>query len=117
MADIANNLCIAHKSVTLKAQKKAHSGDARSARSVAMCFIALFCFALTVRADLTNDVDSIRQDLQDLRDLMTQQTMAFYSWTSGDPELTEGTQLSLVNTLFKHFFFMKHQSMFCMYIQ
>ena len=100
MAYTANNLCKAHKRVTLKAQKKAHSGDARSARSVALCFIALCCFALTVRADITNDVDIIRQELQELRNIMSQQTMAFYSWTSGSPELTEGTQLSLVNTLF-----------------
>ena len=100
MADIANNHCIAHKRVTLKAQKKAHSGDGRSPRSVAMCFIALCFFAFTLHADITNDVDIIRQELQELRSLMTQQTMAFYSWTSGEPELTEGTQLSLVNTLF-----------------
>lgn len=100
MADTANNLSKAHKSVTLKAHKKAHSEDARSARSVVFCFIAVCCFSLTVRAELTNDVDIIRQELQELRYIMTQQTMAFYSWTSGEPELTEGTQLSLVNTLF-----------------
>lgn len=99
MSVTASNLSTAHKSVTLKAQKKAHSGDERSERSVVLCFIALCCFA-TVRADITNDVDIIRQELQELRSLMTQQTMAYYSWTSGSPELTEGTQLSIANTLF-----------------
>ena len=100
MACTVNNLSIAHKSVTLKAQKKAHSGDARSARSVAMCFIAICCFALSVRADITNDVDIIRQELQDLRHLMMEQTSAFYEWSSGEPSLTEGTQSSIANTLF-----------------
>ena len=101
MTCTANNHCKkAPKCVILKAQKKAHSGDGRSPRSVVMCFIALCFFAFNLHADITNDVDIIRQELQELRSLMTQQTMAFYSWTSGEPELTEGTQLSLVNTLF-----------------
>ena len=100
MADTANNLCIAHKSVTLKAQKKAHSGVARRARSVVMCFIAILFFAVSVRADITNDVDIIRQEIQELRSLMTQQTIAYYEWTSGGFAITEGTQLSIANTLY-----------------
>ena len=100
MACTANNLSIAHKSVTLKAQKKAHSGDARSARSVVMCLLALSFFAPSVRADITNDVDIIRQELQDLRYLMTQQSIAYYSWTSGGSVITEGTQLSIANSLY-----------------
>ena len=100
MADTANNLSIAHKSVTLKAQKKAHSGDALSARSVVFCFIALCSFALTVRADITNDVDIIRQELYELRNTMTQQTMAYYDWSSGGFQITEGTQSSIANTLY-----------------
>lgn len=100
MADTANNHCKAHKSVTLKAPTEAHSGDARSARSVVLCFIALiFCFC-TSYADITNDVDIIRQELQELRGIMTQQTMAYYSWSTGEPDLTQGTQLSIANTLF-----------------
>ena len=100
MADTSIHNCIAHKRVTLKAQKKAHSGDTRSVRSVVMCFIALCCFAFTVRADLTNDVDIIRQDLFVLRNLMTQQTMAYYDWSSGGFQITEGTQSSIANTLY-----------------
>ena len=100
MAYSANIIEIAHKCVTLKAQKKAHSGDARSARSVVLCVIALCCFSLSVRADITNDVDIIRQELQELRSLMTQQTIAYYDWASGGPELTEGTELSIVNALY-----------------
>ena len=100
MAYTVNNHCIAPKCVTLKAQKKAHSGDERSERSVVMCFIALCCFALSVRADITNDVDIIRQEIQELRHLMMQQTSAFYEWSSGEPSLTEGTESSIANTLF-----------------
>ena len=100
MAYTANHHCIAHKSVTLKAQKKAHSGDTRSVRSVVFCFIAICCSALSVRADITNDVDIIRQDLYELRNLMTQQSMAYYDWASGGFQITEGTQLSIVNTLY-----------------
>lgn len=91
---------IAHKCVTLKAQKKAHSVDERSERSVAMFLLAFCCFAFSVRADITNDVDIIRQELQELRNLMTQQTMAYYDWSSGGPELTEGTELSIANGLY-----------------
>lgn len=100
MAYSANIIEIAHKCVTLKAQKKAHSGDARRARSVGMCFIALFSFALSVRADITNDVDIIRQELQELRTFMTEQTIEYYSWSSGSPDLTSGTESSIANTLF-----------------
>ena len=100
MADIANNHCIAHKSVTLKAQKKAHSGDERSSRSVALCFIAVCCFSLSVFSDITNDVDIIRQEVQELRNLMTEQSIAYYNWSAGDFEITSGTQLSIANTLY-----------------
>lgn len=101
MAFSATIIEIAHKCVTLKAQKKAHSVDARSARSVVMCLLAFCCFAfLSVRADITNDVDIIRQELQELRNLMTQQTMVYYDWTSGGHVLTDGTELSIANTLY-----------------
>ena len=100
MAYTANNHCIAHKSVTLKAQKKAHSGDERSERSVVLCFIAVCFFAFTLHADITNDVDIIRQELYGLRDLMTQQTIAYYDWASGGFQITEGTQSSIANTLY-----------------
>ena len=99
MSFTANNLSIAHKSVTLKAQKKAHSGDTRSVRSVAMCFIAVCFFALTVRADLTNDVDIIRQEIQELRTFIINQTLEYYNWSSGSPDITSGTQSSIVYTL------------------
>ena len=89
-----------HKCVTLKAQKKAHSGDERSERSVVMCFIALCFVAFSVRADITNDVDIIRQELQDLRYVMTQQTIAYYDWSSGGSVPTEGTELSIANALY-----------------
>lgn len=101
MAVTESNHCKkAHKCVTLKAQKKAHSVDERSERSVVMCLLAFCCIAFSVRADITNDVDIIRQELQELRNLMTQQTMAYYDWSSGGPELTEGTELSIVNGLY-----------------
>ena len=100
MAFTVNNLSIAHKSVTLKAQKKALSGDERSERSVVLCFIAVCCFALSVRADITNDVDIIRQEIHELHSLMTHQTTAFYFWNTGSAETTEGTQLSIANTLY-----------------
>ena len=100
MTDIANNLCIAHKCVTLKAQKKAHSGDALCARSVVLCFIAVCFLAFTLHADITNDVDIIRQETQELCSLMTRQTTAFYYWNTGSAETTEGTQLSIANTLY-----------------
>lgn len=100
MAFTANNLSIAHKSVTLKAQKKAHSGVERSERSVVMCVIAVCFFALTLHADITNDVDIIRQEVQELRNLMMQQTMAYYDWAAGGFQITEGTQSSIANTLY-----------------
>ena len=101
MACTANNHCkIASKCVTLKAQKKAHSGDGRSPRSVAMCFIAIICCVYTSVADITNDVDIIRQEVQELRDLMTSQSIAYYNWSSGDFQITSGTQLSIANTLY-----------------
>lgn len=100
MAFTANNHCKAHKRVTLKAQKKAHSEDARSARSVVLCFIAVCFSAFILHADITNDVDIIRQEVQQLRTLMTEQTMAYYNWSSGDFEITEGTQSSIANTLY-----------------
>ena len=100
MACIANNLSIAHESVTLKAQKKAHSGDERSERSVVLCFIAVCFFSFTLHADITNDVDIIRQEIQELRSLISQQTIAYYDWTSGGFAITEGTQLSIANTLY-----------------
>lgn len=100
MSFTANNLSIAHKSVTLKAQKKAHSGDARSARSVAMCFIALCFFAFSVRADITNDVDRIRLEIQELRGLIIDQIVEYYNWSQGAPDITQGTEYSIVYTLF-----------------
>lgn len=100
MAFAANNHCkIAHKCYA-PAQKKAHSGDARRARSVVMCLLALCFFAFSVRADITNDVDIIRQEIQELRGLMIEQTMAYYSWSSGAPDLTSGIESSIANTLF-----------------
>lgn len=100
MADIANNHCkIAHKCYA-PAQKKAHSGDARRARSVVMCLLAFCFFAFSVRADITNDVDMIRQEIQELRGLMMDQTIAYYSWSAGAHDLTSGTELSIANTLF-----------------
>ena len=101
MACTANNHCKkASKCVTLKAQKKAHSGDGRSPRSVVMCFIALCCFSLSVCADITNDVDIIRQEVQELRNLMVDQSIAYYHWSSGDFVITSGTQSSIANTLY-----------------
>ena len=100
MAYSANFIEIAHKCVTLKAPKEAPSGDERSERSVAICLLALCCFAFSVRADITNDVDIIRQELQELRNLMTQQTMAYYHWSSGGSVITEGSELAIANTLY-----------------
>lgn len=100
MAYTANNHCkIAHKCYA-PAQKKAHSGDARRARSVVMCLLALCFFAFSVRADITNDVDIIRQEIQELRGLMMDQTMSYYSWSAGAPDLTSGIESSIANTLF-----------------
>lgn len=100
MAYTANNLSKAPKSVTLKAQKKAHSGDALRARSVALCFMALCCFAFSVRADITNDVDIICHEIQELRSFITDQTIEYYNWSTGSPDITSGTQSSIVYTLF-----------------
>ena len=100
MADTVNNHCIAPQRVTSKAQKKAHSEDERSERSVVLCFIAICFFAFTLHADITNDVDIIRQEVQQLRTLMTEQTMAYYNWSSGGFEITDGTQSSIANTLY-----------------
>ena len=99
MTDTANYHCKAHKRVTLKAPKKAHSEDARSARSVTMCFIALCFAAFTIRADITNDVDIIRQEIQELRTFITNQTIEYYNWAAGAPDITSGTQSSIVYTL------------------
>lgn len=100
MAYAANNLSKALKSVTLKAPKEAHSGDALSARSVVLCFIAIICCFFTSYADITNDVDIIRQEIQELRSFIIEQTIEYYDWDSGSPNITSGTQSSIVYTLF-----------------
>ena len=98
MADTANNLCIAHKSVTLKAQKKALSGDERSSRSVAMCFIACICFSSFAFANEASDIASIKQDVQMLRTLINNQTIYFYNWETGEQQVS-GTQQAIAFTL------------------
>ena len=98
MADTANNHCIAPQSVTLKAQKKAHSGGARSARSVALCFIAIICCVYTSFADQASDIASIKQDVQMLRTLINNQTIGFYNWETG-VQRTTGTQQAIALTL------------------
>ena len=98
MTCIANNHCIAHKSVTLKAQKKAHSGDERSSRSVAMCFIAFICFCFSSFADEASDIASIKQDVQMLRTLINNQTVYFYNWETGEQKAS-GTQQAIAFTL------------------
>ena len=98
MTCIANNHCIAHKSVTLKAQKKAHSGDERSSRSVAMCFIAFICCVYTSIADEASDIASIKQDVQMLRTLINNQTVYFYNWETGEQKAS-GTQQAIAFTL------------------
>ena len=65
-----------------------------------MCFIAFICCVYTSFADITNDVDIIRQEVQELRNLMTEQSIAYYNWTAGDFQITSGTQLSIANTLY-----------------
>ena len=100
MAYTANIIEKAHKRVTLKAPKEAHSGDARSARSVVMCLIALCCFFFSVRADITNDVDIIRQEVQELRGLISNQTIEYYNWSQGSTDITQGTEYSIVYTLY-----------------
>ena len=99
MADTANNLCIAHKSVTLKAQKKAHSEDERSERSVVLCFFAMFCFCFSSFANEASDIASIKQDVQMLRTLINNQSIAFYNWDAGVDQLTSGTQQAIAFTL------------------
>ena len=100
MADTANIIEKAHKRVTLKAPKEAHSVDERSERSVVMCLLALWCFFFSVRADITNDVDIIRQEIQELRGLISNQTIEYYNWSQGSPDITQGTEYSIVYTLY-----------------
>ena len=99
MADTANNHCIAHKRVTLKAQKKAHSGDERSERSVVLCFIAICFFCFASFADEASDIASIKQDVQILRTLINNQSIAFYNWDNGSEQSTSGTQQAIAFTL------------------
>ena len=99
MADTVNNHCIAHKSVTLKAQKKAHSGVGRSPRSVAMCVLAVICFVYTAAANEASDIASIKQDVQMLRTLINNQTTYFYKWESGEEQKASGTQQAIAFTL------------------
>ena len=98
MADTANNHCIAHKSVTLKALKKAHSGDGRSPRSVVMCFIAIICCVYTSFADEASDIAAIKQDVQMLRTLINNQSIYFYNWETGEQKAS-GTQQAIAFTL------------------
>ena len=98
MTCIANNHSIAHKSVTLKAQKKAHSGDGRSPRSVALCVIAFICFCFSSFADEASDIASIKQDVQMLRTLINNQTVYFYNWETGEQKAS-GTQQAIAFTL------------------
>ena len=98
MAYTANNHCIAHKSVTLKAQKKAHSGDERSSRSVVMCFIAIICCVSTSYANEASDIAAIKQDVQMLRTLINNQTIYFYNWETGEQKAS-GTQQAIAFTL------------------
>ena len=99
MTCTANNHCIAPKCVTLKAHKKAHSGDERSSRSVAMCFIAFICFVYTSFANEASDIASIKQDVQMLRTLINNQTIYFYNWDAGEEQKTSGTQQAIAFTL------------------
>ena len=99
MAFTANNHCIAHKRVTLKAQKKAYSGDALCARSVVFCFIAICCFCFSSFADEASDIASIKQDVQMLRTLINNQSVAFYNWDEGAEKRTSGTQQAIAFTL------------------
>lgn len=88
----------AHKCVTLKAQKKAHSVDERSERSVAMCLLAIFCLCFSSFADQASDIASIKQDVQRLRGLINDQTIWFYNWDLGEQK-TAGTQQAIAFTL------------------
>ena len=98
MAYSADIIEIAQKCVTLKAQKKAHSGDARRARSVVMCLLA-FCFlCFSSSADQASDIASIKQDVQMLRTLINSQSIAYYNWDTGEQRIT-GTQQAIAFTL------------------
>ena len=99
MAFTANNHCIAHKRVTLKAQKKAPSVDALCARSVVFCFIAICCFCFSSFADEASDIASIKQDVQMLRTLINNQSIAFYNWDAGAEQRASGTQQAIAFTL------------------
>ena len=99
MACTAHNHCIALKCVTLKAQKKAHSGDTRSVRSVVLCFIAICCFCFSSFADEASDIAAIKQDVQMLRTLINNQSIAFYNWDEGVEQRTSGTQQAIAFTL------------------
>ena len=99
MADTAINHCIAPQRVTLKAHKKAHSGDALCARSVVFGFIAICCFCFSSFADEASDIASIRQDVQMLRTLINNQSIAFYNWDEGVEQRTSGTQQAIAFTL------------------
>ena len=99
MACTANNHCkIASQCVTLKAQKKAHSGDARSARSVVICFIAIIFCVCTAVADQASDISSIQQDLHALRTLINNQSIWYYNWDTGE-QRASGTQQAIAFTL------------------
>ena len=99
MAYTVNNHCkIAPKCVTLKAQKKAHSGDGRSPRSVVFCFIAIICCVYTSFANEASDIASIKQDVQMLRTLINNQTIYFYNWEKGEQKAS-GTQQAIAFTL------------------
>ena len=98
MADTAIHHCIAHKRVTIKAQKKAHSGDALCARSVVFCFIAICCFCFSSFADEASDIASIKQDVQMLRTLINNQTIYYYNWEDGEQKAS-GTQQAIAFTL------------------
>ena len=98
MSCTANNHCKAHKRVTSKAQKKAHSGDALCARSVVFCFIAICCFCFSSFADEASDIASIKQDVQMLRTLINNQTIYYYNWEDGEQKAS-GTQQAIAFTL------------------
>ena len=99
MAYTANNHCKqASKCFTLKAQKKTHSGDARSARSVVMLFIAIIFCVYTSFADQASDISSIQQDVRMLRTLINNQTIWYYNWETGE-QRTTGTQQAIAFTL------------------
>lgn len=99
MAFAANNHCkIAHKCYA-PAQKKAHSGDARRARSVVMCLLVLCCLCFSSFADEASDIASIKQDVQMLRTLINNQTIWFYNWETGQAERAAGTLPAIAYTV------------------